>query len=74
MVPLTIIFAPLSLFAEKTALAEGTFAILMLVGGPLLYALYALLVVLPGRSVNIAIAIVLHSVCFIGAMMLKQGL
>jgi len=59
----TVFFAPFAVIVEimesYRALYFGLF-----VGGPLLYGIYGLLLVLPKRLRNLSIATVAHLVCF----------
>lgn len=61
--PFTVLFAPLAVVVEMIGTGHVLYLSLF-VGGPLLYGLYALLLVLPNRLRNLSIAAAAHLVCF----------
>jgi hypothetical protein len=61
--PFTLLFAPMAVVVEMIGTDRALFACL-LIGGPLLYGLYAWLLTLPNRLRTVSIAGGIHLLCF----------
>ena len=61
--PFTVLFAPLAVIVEMAG-SDRALYFSLFVGGPLLFGLYGLLLVVPNRLRNLSMAAVVHVVCF----------
>ena len=68
--PLVIAFSPALLALLLTRVPDASFAVAMTTSGAALYSLYALAIVSRRRNRNLIVALCIHLMCLIGALVM----